>query len=147
MIEIFKAGDLKEVMSLWLTGNIKAHRFIPAQRWHHFLNQVQEVLPQAAVYVYRNGGEEIIGFVGVENGEYVAGLFVDEAHQRKGIGKKLLDICKSHYPCLALDVFIQNQQAVAFYQKNGFIVKGLKMSEYFNALEYHMVWEREPGFK
>ncbi len=32
MIKTFKAGDLKEVMSLWLTGNIKAHRFIPAQR-------------------------------------------------------------------------------------------------------------------
>ncbi len=97
------------------------------------------------MYVYRNGGEDTIGFVGLENGEYVTGLFVDEAHQHKGIGKNCWIYAKA--TTLALDDFIQNQQAVVFYQKNGFIVKGLKMSEYFNALEYHMAWKREPGFK
>ena len=51
---------------------------------------VKSLLPEAEVYVYEDDTtEEIVGFIGLMNA-FVAGLFVKNGMQSKGIGKQLV---------------------------------------------------------
>ena len=56
-------------------------------------------------------------------------LYVHPQHQRKGIGRRLLEASVSACPevkKLQLEVEEQNQKALAFYRKNGFTETGRK---------------------
>ncbi|MDL2258195.1 GNAT family N-acetyltransferase, partial [Eubacteriales bacterium OttesenSCG-928-K08] len=90
------------------------------------------------IFIYRKS--TLMGFIGIIDGGYIAGLFVDEKFQSQGIGKKLLEHCKQIYPCLSLDVFVKNTGAVRFYQNNGFEIVDTKTNPEFKHTEHHMVW-------
>jgi len=49
---------------------------------------VKGILPDAEIYVYELD-DEIKAFVGIDNG-YIAGIFVSDEMQSKGIGKQFL---------------------------------------------------------
>ncbi len=139
MIEKAREKDFDRVMAIWLNTNIAAHPFIPQSYWEDVFAQVEEVMPAADVFVYReNTG--VLGFIGVTDNEYIAGLFVEGNAQSQGIGQKLLNHCKQLYPRLELDVFTENPGAVLFYQNNGFEIASTKISPDFNREEHHMVW-------
>lgn len=90
MIRAVKENDLSAVMQIWLDINIKAHSFISKHYWMDNYDMVKKILPQAEIYVYENNGtKEIEGFIGLTD-NYIAGLFVKEDMQSKGIGKQLL---------------------------------------------------------
>ena len=118
MIRKFQITDTEQVMEIWLRGNLDAHPFIPKGYWESNFESVQEQLLQAEVYVLESGGT-IQGFIGVR-GNYIAGIFVKEAARSVGIGKKLLESVKAAHSVLTLNVFVKNQRAVAFYQREGF---------------------------
>ena len=109
-------------MALWLNTNIQAHGFIPREYWLSNFDIVRDILPKAQVFVYEDQ-EGIQGFVGLDHDGTIAGIFVSEGMQSKGIGKALLDTCKRLYPALSLNVYINNQRAIGFYLREGFVVK------------------------
>ena len=81
-------------MQIWFDTNIKAHNFISKSYWIDNYDMVKKILPQAEVYVYENEiTNQIEGFIGLTN-NYIAGLFVKESAQSKGIGKQLLEYAK-----------------------------------------------------
>lgn len=139
MVEPFHISQLDEVMDIWLSTNQKAHNFIPQAFWHQAFEEVKAALPEAQLYVYRHQGE-VLGFVGVQNNGYIAGLFVKEAYQSKGIGKALLNECKKAYNLLTLDVFCQNTRAISFYEKNGFVITEKTVNEDFGHQEYRLTY-------
>ena len=69
------------------------------------------------------GGVRPVGFMGC-NGPQVEMLSVDPASFRCGVGAALLAYAKAAHQQLALDVNEQNQQALAFYKRQGFRIVG-----------------------
>lgn len=147
MIRKFHINDIDQVMKIWLETNQHAHDFIPKEYWERNVPVVREMIPQAEVFVYLEEGQhnaenagEILGFIGVAENAYLAGLFVQKNCQTKGIGSQLLDHCKKVYPQLVLDVYVKNQQAVSFYKKHHFTIEEEKRNEDTGEMEYRMVW-------
>ncbi|WP_238917588.1 N-acetyltransferase [Clostridium sp. YIM B02555] len=141
MIKNFNLSKLDSVMKIWLDTNIDAHNFIKNEYWINNYNLVKEMLPLADIYIFEENNI-IKGFIGVMEENYIAGLFVKNEYQREGIGKKLLDYCKSKYLVLKLDVFIKNKNAVNFYYKNGFKVLDEHFSEETKEIEYTMIFNK-----
>jgi len=129
-------------MRIWLTANIKAHNFIPKEYWENHYAAVKEILPQAEVYVYEDDDtRQITGFIGLTN-NYIAGIFIKEAAQSKGIGKRLLDYVKGIKADLSLSVYQKNVRAVSFYQRERFIIQSEHIDENTNEKEFAMDWTK-----
>lgn len=139
IVREFKQEDLQRVMELWLNVNIKAHPFIAREYWISNFNMVKSILPEAEIYIYQDQND-IQGFVGLDDGN-IAGIFVSSNMQSKGIGKSLIEKCKTMSPTLSLNVYEKNKRAVGFYLREGFIVDKKQINKNTGEMEYFMVWE------
>lgn len=138
MIRPFQKDDLTAVMRIWLDTNIAAHSFLPEEYWRGNYQTVKELIPQAEVYVY-SSANQIAGFIGLTD-DYIAGLFVREDAQSKGIGKQLLNHAKSVRSSLRLSVYQKNARAVRFYIREDFTVQSEGLDSGANETELTMVW-------
>lgn len=131
--------ELEEIMKIWLTANCEAHPFISESYWQENFAFVREQLPKADLYVYSENNK-IIAFLGL-NEHYIAGIFVRNDYRSKGIGQKLLNEVKRTHDTLSLSVYAKNQNAVKFYEKQGF--KQLnQQTDDTGELEYQLVWKK-----
>ncbi|RCX19337.1 putative acetyltransferase [Anaerobacterium chartisolvens] len=140
MVRKFEDKDLEEIMKLWLTTNVQAHNFISKDYWEGNFDIVKGMLPNAEIYVYELDNE-IKAFVGTDNG-YIAGIFVSNEMQSKGIGKQLLKKIKDLYSELSLTVYKKNVKAVNFYKRQQFVIKQEQIDENTGEAEYLMVWNK-----
>ncbi len=140
MIRKLRQGDIDRVADIWLSGNLTAHAFIPAEYWKSNSEAVKEMLPHSEVYVYEHGGE-IQGFAGL-SGEYIEGIFVSEEMRSRGIGKQLLDHIKAVKPVLRLNVYEKNTRAVRFYEREGFEIQCGGTDGATGEKDLLMVWRR-----
>ena len=130
-------------MQIWLHGNLDAHAFIAASFWTEHFEMVHDLLPQAELYVHENENTgQIDGFIGLTE-NHIEGIFVAKAARSKGIGKALLDYAKSRKPCLTLGVYQKNERALAFYQREQFVVHSEGIDEDTNEAEIQMHWTRQ----
>lgn len=139
-IRAFETKDLEEVMEIWLICNLQAHDFISKKYWQNNFGEVQRVLQLATVYVWEENGK-ILGFIGALEG-FVAGLFVAESAQGKGIGTALLNKMKETFDSLSLGVYEKNVKAVRFYMKEGFKVQSERTEESTGEKEFLLAWEK-----
>ena len=138
MIRKLRKDDIERVAHIWLVTNESAHDFIPAAYWRDNFATVKEMLLQAEVYVYE-AGNGIQGFVGL-SGDHIAGIFVCEEAQSKGIGKQLLDYVKGIKKRLSLSVYQKNIRAVRFYKREQFQILQESTDENTGEKEYQMMW-------
>lgn len=138
MIAPLTPKDLSMVMEIWLQGNLQAHAFMPDGYWQSFYEEVQQQIAQAEVYVWQEN-DIPLGFIGLSD-NYIAGLFVSSQQQRRGIGKALLQYVQQRKQQLTLHVYAENQRAVQFYQRSGFVVTA--QQEQDGHLEYEMQWQK-----
>lgn len=141
MIRTFRSADLTEIMHIWLSANLKAHDFIPADYWESHFEQVQVLLPAAELYIYEEDAGALCGFIGM-SGDYIAGIFVKEGARSGGIGKQLLDYVKSFRQSLTLNVYRKNERAVRFYLRENFTVRSQRLEKDTGEEEYLMEWKR-----
>ena len=142
MIRTFKESDLSAVMKIWLDTNIKTHNFISKEYWLNNYDTVKDMLPEAEIYVYEDSDTNIInGFIGLTD-NYIAGIFVKDTFQSKGIGKLLLDFAKSIKSELSLNVYQANIRAVHFYQREQFQILFEDIDDNTNKKEFIMVWRK-----
>lgn len=140
MIREFRESDLSDVMEIWLETNIKAHNFISEEYWTSNYEMVKEMLPKAEIYVYEDDAINLInGFIGLTD-NYIAGIFVKDTAQSKGIGKQLLDYAKSLKSEMSLSVYQKNKRAVHFYQREQFQIQSENKDENTNEKEFIMIW-------
>lgn len=139
MIRKFRTDDLERVMELWLATNISAHDFISAKYWHANYALVKKMLPQANIWVYEKNNE-IWGFIGLQD-TYIAGIFVADKAQGKGIGSELLAKAKQQKSQLSLAVYAKNERALNFYQRADFTVVNEQLDETTGQVEYLMKWQ------
>lgn len=141
MIRQFEEKDLSDVMNIWLNTNIQAHSFIDKEYWKTNFDAVKNILPSTEVYVYEEDGC-IMAFMGVDNG-HIAGIFVCQKMQSKGVGKMLLDKAKEIHPKLSLTVYQKNIKAVDFYQREKFVIQQEQIDEKTKESEYLMTWQKK----
>lgn len=101
-----------------------------------------QYLPSAETTLYVEDGK-ILGFLSLIDGTFIGALFVDPAHQGKGVGRALVEDAKGRYPQLTLAVYAQNTGAIGFYQQMGFQVVTEQPNEDSGLPELLMAWQRE----
>lgn len=142
MIRVFKENDISVVMQIWLDTNIKTHSFISKCYWMDNYDMVKKIMPQAEIYVYEdNITNQIEVFIGLMD-NYIAGLFVKEGVQSKGIGKQLLNYAKGIKSNMRLSVYNKNIRAIKFYQREQFVIQSENTDDNTNEKELIMVWSR-----
>lgn len=140
MIREFQKEDLDKVMEIWLDTNIAAHSFIESGYWESNYETVKKMMPSATIYIYEENNM-LQGFIGLM-GDYIAGIFVSQQCQCKGIGKKLLDYAKEKKERLSLHVYKENDRAVAFYLREAFAVAKEQRDEATGKMELQMDWTK-----
>jgi ribosomal protein S18 acetylase RimI-like enzyme len=120
-----KPADLNAIMEIWLSSNLDAHSFVGRQYWQEQLPAVRAAIQDAEVYCYIATNDTIAGFIG---------LFVASKYRQQGIGSKLLAFVQGYHQQLTLDAYPQNQRAVAFYHRHGFVTSQQ------DATNVHMTW-------
>ena len=70
---------------------------------------------------------ELLGYYSLGEGNYLWHLYVDPAHFRQGVGRKLLkaaedEIASRGFDKVTLDVATGNERAVLFYKAEGFVI-------------------------
>lgn len=143
MIRTFRANDLDDVMQIWIDTNIRAHSFISKEYWINNYITVKDILPQAEIYVYEDehDSKRIDGFIGLTD-SYIAGIFVRESVQSRGIGKQLLDYAKGIKQTMSLRVYQKNTRAVLFYQREQFTIQSESIDDNTAEKEYTMIWSK-----
>lgn len=141
MIRRFEKRDIEKVIRIWKETNLQAHSFIAQEYWEGHTDLVKQELPKSDVWIYEIENQ-IMGFAGL-TGNYIAGIFVSQEFQSKGIGRELLSFIKEIYPDLVLHVYGKNHKAIKFYLREGFEVKYQQTDEATHETELVMVWKSE----
>lgn len=85
-------------------------------------------------------GNELLGFIGLQ-ADHIAGIFVADKAQGKGIGSKLLAKAKQQKQQLSLAVYAKNERALNFYRRADFVVVKEQLDEATGQVEYQMEWK------
>ncbi|MBS7528497.1 N-acetyltransferase [Fusibacter paucivorans] len=132
------SDEIEAIMHIWYDATIKAHPFIPATYWRGNYEIVKnEYIPNSETFLYCDGSETK-GFISIIERAFIGALFVDPAYQGQGIGMQLLSYVLNKYDNLSLAVYIQNENAVSFYQKMGFSVISEQLNSDSQVPEYLM---------
>lgn len=119
MIRTFSKGDTEELIEMWYRASLIAHPFLDEAFLAAERREITDYwLPMAETTVYEIDGR-VVGFLSLIDNE-VGGIFVDPDHQRRGIGRALMDHARESRPFLELDVFEANTVARRFYDNYGF---------------------------
>ncbi|MDA9461994.1 putative acetyltransferase [Enterococcus mundtii 3F] len=132
---------MDRLLAIWLTTNIRTHDFIDATYWYEKKALLKKELPKAEIY-YCEMNSQIVGFMGIVDESYLAGIFVEAMFQNKKIGQNLIDTVKKEKERMTLHVYRKNKRAIRFYYKNGFRKVDEQTDETTSEKEYLMVWER-----
>jgi putative acetyltransferase len=128
VIRQYEEQDLDELLAAWAAASAIAHPFLTQE----FLATEREnipnlYLPNAETWVYEADGR-VVGFIALIGNE-VGAIFVHPSHQRKGVGRVLMDKARELRGELEVQVFVKNAIGRAFYAKYGFTPIETKVHE------------------
>lgn len=135
-------GNTELLVDVWLRASARAHNFIDPAFWQARSEAMRDVyLPSAENYVWIDSDGSLYGFISLRD-NHIEALFVDPAHQGKGVGRALLDFAKDTCPQLTLAVYERNGKAVVFYHRNRFAVRERRVDALTG--EYELLMEFTP---
>ncbi|WMJ71536.1 acetyltransferase [Stenotrophomonas sp. 24(2023)] len=115
--------DGNAVVDLWRRSVDATHDFLSAADRQAIDAEVAGFLPQAPLVVAVDAQDTPQGFMLVD-GSHMEALFIDPAVRGTGVGRLLLQHALAEHPQLTTDVNAQNEQAVGFYLRMGFVETG-----------------------
>ena len=113
----------ERLVEIWCRSVDATHDFLSAQDRAEIEIQVRTFLPEAPLWVAADANNVPLAFMLLSE-HHLEALFVDPDARGTGVGRKLVEHALSLIPDLTTDVNEQNEQAVGFYQKMGFVVTG-----------------------
>ena len=123
MITKATSKDHEILIGIWELSVRATHHFLPGD----YLLTIKELLPsifsQVDTYVHRNEVGHITGFLGVVN-DKIEMLFIHPDFRGKGIGRLLTQFALEELQATLVDVNEQNEQAIGFYKRSGFVETG-----------------------
>jgi ribosomal protein S18 acetylase RimI-like enzyme len=136
------AGDVKAISGVHHRACLIAYRFM---NWRYPIDEVERWYSgKFAEWTWTLAAFEadaMAGFIALR-GSHIDQLYVDPAHQRRGIGSLLLDqAVDTTLGRITLDVFEENIGARAFYGKHGFSERDRWMNEQEGAIDLLYVRE------
>ena len=121
-----RPADGERVVAIWRDAVDATHHFLaPADRIA-IEAEVSAVLPGLDLWLAVDDDDRAVGFMALDAG-HVDALFVDPAAHGSGIGRALIDYAlalQAGDAPLTTDVNAQNEGAVAFYRRLGFVPTG-----------------------
>lgn len=117
----WKDGD--RVLAIWRDAVDATHTFLARQDRLALDELVSSFLPQAPLWLAVDELDDPVAFMLINNGHMEA-LFVDPDVRGKGVGAALVRHGSALHPILTADVNEQNEQAVGFYERMGFVQIG-----------------------
>lgn len=117
-------ADAAAIAHIHMSSRAETMPYLPPQKRNHeqVTRWAAEVLLEECRTWVAVRGTEVLGYAGLES-DVLEYLYLLPDVRRQGIGTLLLDEVKRNSPGgLRLQVFEQNTEARAFYQRNGFTV-------------------------
>ena len=119
-----KPAELPRVVVVWEASVRATHHFVSAADIHIFKPMVRDALPlMAQLACIRDDTDQVAGFVAAAAGK-IEMLFLHPAARGQGGGSRLLNYAIATWNATELDVNEQNEQAVGFYLRMGFVMVG-----------------------
>ena len=116
-------SDFDEITDVWEASVRATHDFLKEEDILFFRPLIlNEYLKVVDLYMIKSEGR-IAGFTGLSE-TAIEMLFIHSDFRGNGIGRELLQFAVREKLVTKVDVNEQNAQAVGFYQKMGFMVKG-----------------------
>lgn len=116
--------DYPAIVEVWEASVRATHDFVTEEDILFFRPLVRDGLPRTdQLLCARAADNSLTGFIGV-TGRKIEMLFVHPDWRGKGVGRCLLEHAVSVLGASDVDVNEQNEQAVAFYRRMGFVVVG-----------------------
>lgn len=116
-------ADAARVVDIWRHAVDATHSFLTTEDRAAIDEQVQTFLPQILLWLAVDDQDRALGFMGL-SGSHMDSLFIDPLHRGTGVGRRLVEHALSLHPVLTTDVNKQNEQAVGFYRRLGFVPTG-----------------------
>jgi putative acetyltransferase len=141
------AVDEEAALALWLRTWQKTYPDIDfAARFDWWRKQWNDHLVPNATIVVADALEQMVGFITVDRRTpYVDQVVVAPEFWGIGVATKLVAEAKRLSPAgLHLDVNTDNARAIAFYEKEGFVIDGHGINAFSGRPVHHMSWR--PAF-
>jgi putative acetyltransferase len=118
-------ADRDVLLDVWLRSVQATHTFLSQEDLHAMIPQVRDYLAssQTSFWVVCDDSGVVTGFMGM-SGNTLESLFIAPEFQRRGAGRRLVEIARALHGELTVDVNEQNAAARAFYETLGFVVEG-----------------------
>ncbi len=117
-------SEYPEIMQVWEASVRATHHFLKEEDILFFGKLIPEkYLDAVRLYAVRDADNRILGFSGVSD-DSIEMLFIRPEARGKGIGAALLNFAVTELHLRKVDVNEQNEQAVGFYSRMGFVVVG-----------------------
>jgi GNAT superfamily N-acetyltransferase/limonene-1,2-epoxide hydrolase len=137
MIKKFEPKETNDVLDIWLTASIQAHRFVDKEFWESKVDDMREIyIPSSETYVFQENNI-VKGFFSL-HGETLAAMFVSPEFQHQGIGRKMIEKAKTLRSRLNLTVYKENTKSTGFYKNCGFEIIEEKIDEHTGHTEFLM---------
>lgn len=138
------AADEEAALALWLRTWQKTYPDIDfAARFDWWRKQWRDHLVPNATIVVADAVEQMVGFITVDRRTpYVDQLVVAPEFWGIGVATKLVAEAKRLSPAgLHLDVNTDNSRAIAFYEKEGFVITGNGVNAFSGRPVHYMNWQ------
>ena len=118
-VRAYTPVDIARVIQVWRAASVIAHPF----QGRAELDRDEALIRNQ--YMSRTESwcawdeDQLVGFISLL-GTCIVALFVDPAHQRSGIGGRLLAHANEVHGPLSVEVFPENRVGMPFYEKHGF---------------------------
>ena len=117
-------ADLPRALEIWRTAVDATHGFLSSEDRAEIDRMVEhEHLPNVALWVATDAVGYVQGFMGLGADE-IDSLFVHPAAHDRGYGSALIAHALGLTPGVKVDASEQAPQAVAFYERRGFVRTG-----------------------
>lgn len=119
-IRPYSPADTDRLVAIWLEASRIGHPFLTEKDLTGQLGKIRDIyLPKAENHVLATDGITV-GFIGlIEN--FIGGLFIAPSYHRNGFGRLLVEHAAALKGELEVEVYRDNREAVAFYERTGFL--------------------------
>lgn len=122
-IEYASKEDYDEIIEVWDLSVRATHAFLEESYRQRIKILLPSILPVVSLFVIRSENGRISGFLGVSD-EKIEMLFIHPDWRGKGVGKALTEFAINGLFKRKVDVNEQNEQALGFYKRMGFLQTG-----------------------
>ncbi|WP_336789688.1 GNAT family N-acetyltransferase [Paenibacillus sp. MMO-177] len=117
---IATVNDYEMIINLWERSVMATHHFLSFMDKEEIKKELPMYFPHLDVRLWYTE-DSIIGFTAI-NESHLEALFLDPDKIGKGYGKYIMQTCINGFGITSVDVNKQNENAIRFYLKCGFVI-------------------------